>query len=85
TTTDRTRYSRHHTQMAATVDLGGGAVLDLNKAHVPTGWVTFEEVIRFVIHDLGVKPPCGDEAWPGLLEDSERKFHEEFSGRDYRD
>jgi hypothetical protein len=51
------------------------AVLDLSRAHLPTGWVTIEEVIRFLIHDLGVRPPCGDK-WPTVLAESERKFRE---------
>ena len=81
-TTGRDRHARHHTQIASEVEFGDGT-LNLNKAHLPTGWVTFEEVIRFLIHDLGVVPPCGD-VWPEKLEESERKFYEEFSSKGYR-
>jgi hypothetical protein len=82
-TTERDRHARHHTQIAAAVQLGAGS-LNLNKAHIPTGWVTFEEVIRFLIHDLGLAPPCGDD-WPNELANSEREFFENFSGKRYRD
>jgi hypothetical protein len=37
--------------MATSLEIGDGE-LDLNKTHLPTGWVTFEEVIRFLIFDL---------------------------------
>lgn len=81
-TTDRDRHARHHTQMAATLPVAG-ATLDLNKAHLPTGWVTLEEVIRFLIVDLGHSAPCGD-GWPQVLEASERKFFEDFTSKRYR-
>ncbi len=82
TTTPRDRYARHHAQMAAALALGDGE-LDLNKAHLPTGWVTVEEVIRFLIVDLGVDPPCG-EAWPEVITDSETRFYEDFTGKRYK-
>ena len=82
-TTERDRHARHHTQIATSVDLGG-TPLDFNKAHLPTGWVTFEEVIRFLIHDLGITPPCGAD-WPVKLEESERRFYEDFTGKRYRE
>ena len=49
-------YARHHAQLAAEMQLGSRK-LDLDKAHLPTGWVTIEEVIRFLIVDLGLEPP----------------------------
>ncbi len=82
TTTDRSEHARHHAQMRATIDVGDGA-LDLNKAHLPTGWVTIEEVIRFLIVDLGMTPPCGDD-WPDVLEESERMFFEDFTGKRHK-
>jgi hypothetical protein len=48
----------------------------------PTGWVTIEEVIRFLIVDLGMSPPCGDD-WPNVVRESERKFYEDFTGKRY--
>ena len=68
--------------MATRLAIGDGE-LDLDKAHLPTGWVTIEEVIRFLIFDLGMQPPCGD-SWPDLLEKSERKFFEDFTGKRHR-
>jgi hypothetical protein len=73
-------HCRHHIQQKARVDLGTHP-LDLNRAHVPTAYVTLEEIIRFFIVDLGVKPLASD--WESKLEASERKFYEEFSGKRY--
>ena len=66
-------------QLPATLDAGNGT-LDLNKAHLPTGWVTIEEVIRFLIVDLDVQPPCGDD-WPAKLRVSEDAFFQDFTGK----
>jgi hypothetical protein len=76
------RHCRHHVQQRAHVELGTSR-LDLNKAHVPTGWVTIEEVIRFLLVDLGVRPPCGS-TWPEVLAHSERKFYEDFTSKRYK-
>lgn len=75
-------WCRHHVQAPAEIEAAGGT-LDLDKLHVPTGWVTIEEVIRFLIVDLGVLPPCGDE-WPAKLAASERDFYEKFTSKRYR-
>ncbi|MBI4601508.1 MAG: hypothetical protein HY721_06035 [Planctomycetes bacterium] len=72
---DQPRECRHHVQLAAHLP---GIGLDLNRAHVPTGWVPIEEVIRFLIVELGVKPPCG-ESWPEKLAASERLSHVQFT------
>jgi hypothetical protein len=45
---------------------------------VPTGWVTIEEVLRFLITDLDVIPPC-DNAWAGKLGASEKEFYVNFT------
>jgi hypothetical protein len=74
-------HCRHHLQQSAELSLGTGR-LDLNKAHVPTGWVTIEEVIRFLIVELGVKPPCGS-GWSRVLAESERAFYEDFTSKVY--
>ena len=74
-------HCRHHLQQSAKLDLGNGS-LNLNKVHVPTGWVTIEEVIRFLIVELGTKPPCGD-VWSDVLATSERAFFEDFTSRRY--
>ena len=44
----------------------------------PARWVTLEEVLRFLIYDLGMKPPCG-KRWPTVIENSERMFREQYS------
>ena len=71
--------ARHHVQLATNVSTSGGHSLDLNRLHVPTGWVTIEEVIRFLIKDLGVDPVSTD--WPGILVRSEAFFTELTSKR----
>jgi hypothetical protein len=80
-TTAVNHHARHHAQLSTAVPLGD-ATLDLNKAHLPTGWVTIEEIIRFLIVDLGMSPPCGDN-WPNIVRESERKFYEDFTGKRY--
>lgn len=75
-------HARHHAQLSTAVQLGE-ARLDLNKAHLPTGWVTIEEIIRFLIVDLEMQPPCGS-AWPNIVGESERRFYEDFTGKRYR-
>lgn len=81
-TTRADHHARHHTQLSASIELQT-ARLDLDKAHLPTGWVTIEEVIRFLIVDLGMQPPCGD-AWPDVIAESERRFYEDFTSKRYR-
>jgi hypothetical protein len=71
------RHCWRHLQMPHELEMPAGT-LDLDKAHLPTGYVFIEDVIRFLIDDLGVKPPCGG-AWHRLLVDSEKKFHDEFN------
>lgn len=80
--TDKERHARHHAQMRAALQISDRE-LDLNKAHLPTGWVTIEEVIRFLIVDLEVKPPCGDD-WPEKLQESERVFYEQLTGKRHK-
>lgn len=65
------RPARHHAQFAVMA-----AALDLNRLHVPTGRVPFEEVIRFLIHDLGVEPRSRE--WAPTLAESERSFYTRF-------
>lgn len=69
---------RNHMHAAATIGSGQANPLDLNRLHLPTGWVLLESVIRFLITDLGVAPVCGDE-WPSVLAEGERSFREEFT------
>ncbi len=48
--------------------------VDLRKAHVPTGRIPLEAVIRFAIEEVGVEPLRAD--WRALLEETERAFRE---------
>ncbi len=79
---DRTRrpekdeHCRNHLHVHTSIPLPGG-ILELKKVHLPTGWVTIEEVLRFLFKDLEVKP--ADENWAHELADSERAFRERFS------
>ena len=49
-------WCRNHLQGAIPVRFSNGQPVSLNDMHLPTGWVPFEEVIRFCIVDLGVQP-----------------------------
>ena len=60
-------YSRHHLQGAVPLQIGRHS-LSLNDLHLPTGYVTVEEVLRFCIADLGVTPRS--RAWNEILLDS---------------
>jgi hypothetical protein len=75
-------YCRHHLHADTAVELGDQSVR-LEDIHVPTGWVTVEEVIRFLVYELGLKPPCG-ERWTKVLADSESRFYEEFTSKRYK-
>jgi len=79
---DTPTHCRHHVQAATNLAIGR-ELLDLNHAHVPTGWVTIEEVLRFLIVDLEVKPLCG-EGWPAKLTESEQAFYEKFTSKRYK-
>lgn len=46
-----------------------------DRAHVPSGRVTFESVARFVIHDLGATPATLD--WAEVL-DTQEELHRQF-------
>ena len=68
--------SRHHVQTQSSVAIPG-LTLDLDRLHTPTGWVTIEEIVRFLIVDLGMKP--AREGWADILGRSEKQFMETFS------
>ena len=90
------RWCRHHFQVGKVVDNGDGknraaisvplgdGQADLNRLHVPTGYVLLEYVIRFLITDLGIEPPCGPDKWETELERSEATFFERFSPKPFR-
>jgi hypothetical protein len=64
-------WCRHHIQGSLEVKLPGG-VAKLNDFHLPTGYVAVEDIVRFCIVDLGVKPLSPD--WDGILRESSRAF-----------
>jgi len=66
-------HPRHHLHLPCTLECGGQTI-SLKRAHIPTGWVTLEEVIRFIINDLGVKPKSDD--WDKILLKSEEQFRD---------
>jgi hypothetical protein len=47
------------------------------KSHVPTGRVSLESVVRFLIEELHVRPLRRD--WEQVLEEGERHFHDRRS------
>jgi hypothetical protein len=53
-------------------------LFDFKKMHLRTGYLPIEEVLRFLIVDLGHRPPCG-ATWDQILEASKREFFEELS------
>jgi hypothetical protein len=48
--------------------------LDLPTLHIPTGRVSFEEVVRFLIEEMRVVPTRED--WQAVIADTERRFRE---------
>jgi hypothetical protein len=67
------RWCRHHVQFHRDYqNVRDG--FSPNKLHIPTGWVTIENVIRFLIADLGVPPLI--ETWDEELRKSEEQFRE---------
>jgi hypothetical protein len=64
-------HPRHHCHIPADVSFRN-QTLSLHKLHLASGWVTVEEVIRFLINELGVKPK--NKNWDNLLHDSEKAF-----------
>ena len=65
------RYPRHPVQFHRDYQ-GVREGFSPNKLHIPTGWVTIENAIRFLIADLGVPPLI--ETWDEELRKSEEQF-----------
>ena len=70
------RWCRHHLQGPIQLPIGDDPVV-LNTVHLPTGYVTVEDVIRFCIVDLEVRPLSND--WHQELEESYRRFRTEYT------
>ncbi len=50
------RWCRRHLQGPIPLQFAPAREVSLNDVHLPTGWVPIEEVLRFCIVDLGVRP-----------------------------
>lgn len=72
-------FSRYHIQGPISLNLFDAQhkQITLNDLHLPTGWVPVEEVLRFCIVDLGVRPLSPD--WDEILRESERLSRVEFA------
>lgn len=68
-------WCRHHLQGTVPVAFGRGASPVLNELHLPTGYVTIEEILRFCIVDLEVRPLSAD--WDAILTESYERFKAE--------
>jgi hypothetical protein len=68
------RWCRHHLQGDIPVSIADRNV-SLNDLHLPTGYVTIEDIIRFCIVDLSVDPLSDN--WHEILEASYRQFKQE--------
>jgi hypothetical protein len=69
-------WCRHHLQGPVRLQIQEHS-LSLNDLHLPTGYVPFEEVLRFCIVDLGVSPLASD--WDRVLRESYDLFKTEFT------
>ena len=49
--------------MDASVIFGALGSVDLGRVRTPTGFVSPPDIVRFLIADLDVPPPCGADAW----------------------
>ena len=71
------RHCRHHIQgIPLTI---GRAKLSLDTLHVPTGFVTIEEIVRFCVVDLKVS--ALSTKWDEVLRKSYEKFKTKFAPR----
>ncbi|MCO5176630.1 MAG: hypothetical protein M9890_06620 [Thermomicrobiales bacterium] len=76
-------WCRHHLQgpleFAIRDSRGAIHTSTLNEWHLPTGWVTIEEVIRFCLHDLEASALTDRQEWHAALNDSIEIFRTRFS------
>jgi hypothetical protein len=71
-------HCRHHLQGDIPLRIGRRE-LSLNDLHLPTGFVTLEEVLRFCIVDLQVEPLSDN--WHEILAESYEHFKTDFAPR----
>jgi len=74
-------HPRSHLHLPVSLDCGTRR-MDLSRVHIPTGQVTLEEIIRFLIQELGVKAKVKD--WDSALRISEEEFWTWASSSDAR-
>jgi hypothetical protein len=64
---------RHHMHLPCTLRCGQNDI-ELRQLHIPTGWVTVEEIVRFLVNEVGVR--CKARTWDKILLQSEELFRE---------
>ncbi|MEP6644319.1 MAG: hypothetical protein ABJA69_07465, partial [Acidobacteriaceae bacterium] len=74
-----TEHCRHHLHLQGEDTLGPRRTIPLAKVHIRTGWVTVEEIIRFLITEFYVNPK--EENWDKQLRSSEDLF-KQWTSRD---
>jgi hypothetical protein len=67
-------HPRHHCHLPLKLVCGKNKskTYNLDKMHIPSGWVTIEEVLRYLFHELKVRPRVAN--WDKLLHESEETF-----------
>jgi len=73
----KAKHCRHHCHL-----LFKKWGINFKKVHVPTGWVLIEDLIRFIIVDLGCPTLCNEEKWRVLLDKSEDDFFKNRSSKE---
>lgn len=63
---------RHREDCHLHVAVSNDVLPDLHKKHIPSHRISFEEVLLFLIREMGVEPIRGD--WEGKLADSKARF-----------
>jgi hypothetical protein len=71
-------HPRHHMHTHSSMEIAG-KVVDLTHWHVATNYTLLEDVLRFLIADLGVRPRRVD--WSQVLSEGEERFYREFTGK----
>ena len=69
---DAPLHPRHHCHLPINLTCFGTTNLSLDKMHIASGWVTMEEVLRFLFHEL--KVPSRSANWDQILRESEQTF-----------
>jgi hypothetical protein len=70
------QHPHHHLQLDSRMVALADKTLDLDRLHTPTGHVCLEDVIWFVVQQLGARPACGAEKVDALLAASLERLYE---------